>query len=364
MSRIKTCLLGSLLLLVAGCGHGTASPLQRPNGGVSAQGLWPGKPPAVRAGRVGGQIAVTSLNTPFIKDPSFVDGARPIEGTRYIAFGDLRGLYIKAFDVDLKGGPLAFRDRETKLTVNGVAAGLDALWAPQLVSRGDRLDLYFSAGAMPPPSGPRWETFRIHRAGIRRADFAAALAAGRSPAFQDEGVILDDARPFPDGDYGVIDPALFVNAHGRAYMTYTVVRAASAAHGSHEEFVRSRRVDPADPVRPLGPEQAIFDGKAGTEDDGVAEAQDVVTLGGHAFVFLSSRPGDVDQRLLVAPIGDDLGRVERPAVKEFMYGGAEPWKARAIGSSSAAEIDGKAYMVYQGLDAAQRFTLGWTTLEQ
>jgi hypothetical protein len=85
-------------------------------------------------------------------------------------------------------------------------------------------------------------------------------------------------------------------------------------------------------------------------------------LEGHAYASISSRPGDVDQRLLVAPVGDDLGKLDRPAVKEFMYPGAEPWKARALGSSSACEIDGQAYMVYQGLDADRRFTLGWTSL--
>jgi hypothetical protein len=362
MTRFMTCLFGSLLYLTAGCGHGLASPVARPGAGVAVAGLWPGKPPAVRAGRLGGPIALTTLQTPFVKDPSFVDGGKPIEGTRYIAFGDLRALYVKAFDVDLRGGPLAFRARETRLTIAGLPPELDSPWAPQIVARGDRLDLYFCAGAMPPPDGPHWATFRLRRASTTRAAFAASMAAGQPPTFQDEGAILDDSRPFPDGDYGVIDPALYVNPHGKAFMTYTVVRYGKAGR-AHEEFVRFRRVDPADPARALGPEQALFDGKTGTEDDGVAEAQDVVTLHGHPYVFISSRPGDLDQRLLVAPIGEDLGRVDRPAVKEFMYPGAEPWKARAVGSSSATEIDGTAYMLYQGLDADHRFTLGWTSLE-
>lgn len=365
MTVARSLWIPCLIALVAGCGSSLPADAGavRQTGSFRAAGLW-SSGPALRAGVQGGRISIDTLNTPFLKDPSFVDGARPVGKSRYIAFGDLRRFYVKAFDVGATG--LAFRPGETPLALSGSAADLDAPWAPQLRVNGPVLELYYCAGKMPAPEPPRWNTFRLHRAVLPVAAFTAAIATGATPTFQDDGPILTDLAPFGAGDldFGVIDPCLFVNRAGRAYMIYTIVRPGIAGKRAFKEQVRFRRVDPANPTRPLGPDQPMYDGLPGSEDDGVAEAPDVVTLGSQAYAFLSSRPGDIDQRLLVARIGDDLGPLDRDQLKEFMYPGAEPWKARAVGSSSAAMVDGNAYMLYQGLDANQHFTLGWTSLGQ
>ena len=327
------------------------------SGSASAKGLW-SSGPALHAGIVGGQIATPDLDSTFLKDPSFVNGGQPVAGQRLIAFSDLRRFYLKAFDV--QGQQLAFQDGSLPIGIRGLDPALDSVWAPQLRAVGSQLELLYCAGAMPPPNGPLWGSFRLHRATIASADFAAALGGHHAPQFQDRGPILADPSLGPND--AMIDPCLFVNRRGKAYMTYTVVKAGVPGQRNHEEFVRYRRVDPADVSRALGPETALYDGRAGTEDDGVAEAQDVVTLNDQAYAFVSSRPGDGDQRILVAPVSDDLGTPKRESFHPFLYPGAEAWKARAVGSSSAAVIGKTAFMIYQGLDAQQRFTLGWTTL--
>jgi hypothetical protein len=259
-----------------------------------------------------------------------------------------------------------FRPGEVPLEIEGLPAGIDSPWAPQVVVVGDRAVLLYCAGAMPAPKPPRWPTFKLRLAELPLAAFEAALREGRAPRFADRGPILEDLRPFgPDDlDFGVIDPHLFVNDRGRAYLTYTLVRAGKAGVRGHEEFVRFRRVDPRDPGKALGPDTPLVDGKQGTEADGVAEAQDVVTIGGRAYVFVSLRPGDVDQRLLVAEAPRDLATLKLEALHPFRYPGGEPWMAKAVGSSGAATIGGTTYLVHQGLGADRRFTLGWTTVER
>ena len=126
--------------------------------------------------------------------------------------------------------------------------------------------------------------------------------------------------------------------------------------------MRFRRVDPADPARGLGPDTPLVDGRAGGEADGVAEAQDVATIGGRTFAFVSIRAGDHDQRLVAAEVGRDLATLDLDAFKPFRYPGGEPWMAKAVGSSGVATIGGTTYMVHQGLGADGRFTLGWTTV--
>ena len=331
-------------------------------GGYRAAGLWGPRPP-VKPGLLGAPIRL-GHDTPFPKDPGFVDDGRPRGGARWIAFGDLRGFWLKAFDVASEGAPLAFRPGELKLEIAGLPPELDSPWAPQVVVQGDRAVLLYCAGAMPAPQPPRWASFRLRRADLPLAELEAALAAGRSPRFVDRGPIHADVRPYgaADDDFGMIDPHLFVNDRGRAYLSYTVVRAGVEGVRTHEERVRYRRVDPRDPGRALGPDAALVDGLAGTEADGVAEAQEVVAIGGRPYLFVSIRPGDADQRLMVAEVPRDLGPLGLDQLHPFRYPGAEPWMARAVGSSGAATIGRTTYLVHQGLGADGRFSLGWTTV--
>lgn len=342
-------------------------------------GLWGPRQP-VKPGLMGGPIRL-ALATPFAKDPAFVDDGRPRGGARWITFGDLRGFWLKSFDVDAQGGasrpsvasgaflrpgdrPLVFRPNELKLEIAGVPPELDSPWAPDLRVVGDRAVLLYCAGAMQAPHPPQWRTFRLRLAEMPLAAFEAALREGRSPRFADRGVIMDDLAPFGPGDtdFGVIDPQLFVNDRGRAYLTYTVVRDGRPGVRTHEEFVRFRRVEPGDPGRALGPDTPLLDGRSGTETDGVAEAQDIAMIGGHTYAFVSIRTGDADQRLVVAEVPRDLGTLKLEDIQPFRYPGAEPWMAKAVGSSGAATIGGTTYLVHQGLGVDHRFTLGWTTV--
>lgn len=314
--------------------------------------------PALKAGPLAGRIQLDSTDSPDIKDPSFVNFGEPVAGTRYVAFGDLRSFYMKAFDV-LPGGALAFRKGELKLAIRGLPKEDDGLWAPQLRVAGDRLELYYCAGRMPPNADISWPSFRLHRAVLPLAAFQQG-----STTFTEQGVILDDIAPFGanDQDFAVIDPGLYVNAAGHAYMSYVVVRTGVPNVRGWDEAVHVRRVDPADPAHALGPNQLVYDGKPGSSDDGVAEAPDYFDLDGRTYAFISSRPGDIDQRVLVAAVGPELEPIERSTARAFLFPGPDAWKAKAVGSTGAAAINGTGYMVYQGLDAKGRFTLGWTTL--
>ena len=364
-----------LAALLTACAHSTllTGPALAREGASMPAGLW-GPRLAPRPGLEGGAIRL-GLPTPFPKDPAFVAEGRLVAGARWIVFGDLRAFWLKAFDVDGADGPshaplrpgpppLVFRPGELRLALAGVPAQLDSPWAPQLVVVGDRMVLLYCAGAMPAPRPPQWGTFRLRHADLPLAAFEAALRAGRSPTFEDRGVLLDDLAPFGprDTDFGVIDPHLFVNDRGRAYLTYTLVRGGKPGVRAHEEFVRYRPVDPRDPARALGPDAPLVDGRAGTEADGVAEAQDVITIGGRAWVFISIRPGDADQRLLVAEAPRDLAPLKLADFQPFRHPGAESWMAKAVGSSGAATLGGATYLVHQGLGADRRFTLGWTTV--
>lgn len=354
MRAVPWLLLSSFLV---GCSPATAATPTPAAPGVKAASV-------PQPGAQGGVIALQGLDTPFVKDPSFVDDGRMVGDRRYIAFGDLRTLYVKPFELAPDGG-LRFLAGEIPLRVQGVAAGIDSPWAPHLLVVGDRMLMLYCAGEMPPPEPPRWRTFRLRLASMALSDFERAVRAGQSPVFQDEGAILADLAPFGagDADFGVIDPQLFVNALGRAYVTYTVVRGGIPGARAHEEFVRYRQVSPSDPAKALGPDRPMYDGRWPSEDDGVAEAQEVVTLKGQAYAIISSRPGDIDQRLLIAPVPPDLGVIPKSALKPLMLPGQEPWRAKAVGSSGTAVIGGRAYMLFQGLSEQQRFSLGWTTLE-
>lgn len=347
-----------LAVILVGCAQG---PAMTASGPMSAKA--DSRAALPRPGARGGVIAVESLSTPFLKDPSFVDDGRVVGERRYIAFGDLRTLYVKPFTVE--AGSLRFLPGELPLRLEGLPSNLDSPWAPHLLSRGDRMWLLYCVGEMPPPEGPRWGTFRLRFASMPLAAFKRLAAAGSPLPFQDHGVILDDLTPYGpnDRDFGVIDPHLYLSPQGRAFMTYAVVRGGIPGARAHEEFVRYREVSPSDPARALGPDMPMYDGRWPSEDDGVAEAQDVVTLKGQTYAFISSRPGDIDQKILIAPVPANLGPIARSTVRPFLSPGSESWRAKAVGSSGIAVVDGTPFMVYQALGQDRRFSLAWMNLE-
>lgn len=309
-------------------------------------------PPAVP--RALAPLARIPLTGPFAedtKDPGFVDDGRPVAGARWIAFGDLRRFFLKAFDV--RGGRLAFRPGERAIAIRGLPARLDSPWAPQVWVDGGTAWLAFAAGAMPPNEGPRWATYRLRLASAPVARLSRELRGRGAVTFDDRG------RFGPDPGEAVIDPHFYRGPDGRATLSYTVVRHGIADLRWHEEFVRAVPVDPHDPRRALGPEVAAYDGRARTSDDGVAEAQDVAWLGGRPWTFVSVRAGDKDQLILVGPGDPGRGRLDRARMVPFLRPAGAGFAARAVGSSGVATIGGRSYLVCQGLDARGQFGLGW-----
>ena len=314
-----------------------------------------------RAGNQGGRIDL-GVKSRWVKDPSFANFGQPIGQSRYMAFGDLRQFYLKGFSVEGAKG-LQFKGGEIPLNVKGLPPGLDGLWAPQVVVEGDKVRLYYSAGKMPPGAGIDWPSFRLRMAEVPLDDFIRQAKSGKGIDFKDKGALFQDQRTFGgDPSFAMIDPHLYVNPKGEAFMTYTVVKEGIPGKRAHEEFVRYRQVDPKDPTRAIGPDMPMLDGWAGGRHDGVAEAQDVVTLNGKAYAFISSRAGDKDQRVYAASIDPKLGRLQEQALKPAIGPGGANWRSNAVGSTSAAVIDGKPYMLYQGLNAQGAFSLGWTDL--
>jgi hypothetical protein len=312
---------------------------------------------------MGGPIRV-GLTTRHLKDPSFVAEGQPIGGARWIAFGDLRGLHLKPFDVDGDGGPLVFRHGEVPLQIEGLDRAIDSPRAPQVVVRGERVLLLYCAGEMPDSEPPRWPTFRLRLAETTLQAFEGALRTGAPLKFTDRGAILDDISPFGSGvrDFGLIDPHFHATGQGKAFMTYTLVRPGREDQRYHEQFVRYRQVDPREPTRVVGPDLPLVDGTASGDADGVAEAQEIVTIGKRTYAFVSLHAGDHDQRLVAAEVPRDLGRLKLIDLQPFRYPGGEPWMAKAVGSCGVAMIGKTSYLVHHGLDGQGRFTLGWTTI--
>ncbi len=338
-------------------GHDRWAPTARP----TPKRLAPPPPPGAAAGR----IKLDTVSSPFVKDPAFANEGAPIGGKRYMVFGDLTRFYLKGFDVaaTAEGKPgLRFGAGEVPIDVKGLPAGVNGLWAPEVVVRGDRVLLLYAGGAQG-FGGIDWPSFRLRLAEVPLRDFEAAVRAGKPVPFEDKGALFPDQATFGDDpSFAMIDPALHVAPDGTAHVTYTVVKHGIPGQRPHEEFVRSRRVDPENPLVALGPDTPMIDGLAGGRHDGVAEAQDVVTIDGKQVLFVSSRAGDKDQRVYAAPVDPGLGRVAEAALKPVLEPGGEDWSAKAVGSTGAAVIDGQLFVVHQGMGADGKFSLGFRTL--
>jgi hypothetical protein len=323
-----------------------------------------GPPPGLpRATGPGAAIALQNVQSGWVKDPAFANDGKPIGGQRYLAFGDLRNFYLKGFDAGANG--LNFKGGERPIKIDGLPGHLDGLWAPEITVKGDQVLLTYCAGEMHPDQPINWPSFRLRTASMPLAEFEKQAQAGGAFHFRDHGALFGDQVTFggEDGDFGMIDPQLFNSPDGKAYMTYTVVKAGIPGKRPHEEFVRIREVDPNDPSKPVGPDLPLVDGKAGGPHDGVAEAQELVTIQGKSFLIISSRAGDKDQRILAAPFTPGQPVPLPPeAFKPVLDPGGPAWKSHAVGSTSTAVIDGKPYMLHQGMNADKRFTLGWTPL--
>ncbi|HEY9723928.1 MAG TPA: hypothetical protein V6D47_18145 [Oscillatoriaceae cyanobacterium] len=312
------------------------------------------------------QIALNSVHGQYIKDPSFANSGNPIGDSRYIVFGNLTHFFLKGFDVakatDGKPG-LAFKSGEIPINVQGLPASENGLWAPQVVVNGDKVQLFYTAGTMG-PNGIDWPSFRLHMAEMPLSQFEAEAKSGKGVNFQDKGTLFDDQTTFggTDRNFAMIDPCYYVNPQGQAYMMYTVVQPAAPGR-PWQEFVRARQVNPANPMQAIGPDTPVIDGWSNSEHQGVAEAPDLVTLNGKPTLFVSSRAGDTNQRVLAAPISSQPGRVPDSALKPVLEPGGTPWSSNAVGSTSAMEANGQVFLLYQGMDANHQFSLGFKRID-
>lgn len=318
------------------------------------------------AGASSGRITLDTVHSRYVKDPSFVNGGQPIGTQRYVAFGDLRQLYLKPFSVATSpdGGPgLRFGKGEIAVRIAGLAPDLDGLWAPQIVVQGDRVQLFYCAGRMP-PGGIDWPSFRLHMAEMPLSTFESEARSGQSVTFSDRRALFPDQTTFGGAGrrFAMIDPDLYRTPQGQAFLLYTVVEPASPGH-PWQEFVRSRQVSSDDPMRALGPDTPLIDGWSHGPHRGVVEAPSLVTVAGRTMLFVSSRAGDRDQRVLEASVDPRLGtRVPDSALHPVLEPGNAPWEARSVGSTDELEAGGRVFLLYQGMDARHRFSLGWTTV--
>jgi hypothetical protein len=346
--------------------HHFPKPIARPNQPVAGPTMPPDQLNLTlrqpQTGQSGGRISLDTAKGQYIKDPAFVNNGQEIGGKRYVVFGNLNSFYMKEFSVD--GQKLDFKGGEIPISINGLAPNLNSPWAPQIVVNNNQVQLFYTAGTID-GKGINWPSYRLHMASIPLDEFVRQAQSGKGVSFHDKGTLFDDQVTFggANRNFAMIDPQYYVNPQGEAYLTYTVVTPASFGH-PHQEFVRSRRVDPNDPTKPLGPDTPLVDGWAFGPHDGVAEAQDVVNINGQPYLFISSHGGDKDQRVLVAPVSPKLDTLMQPQqFRTLLSPGSEPWRSDAVGSTGAAVIDGKPFMIYQGMDANHQFSLGWTSLE-
>lgn len=320
----------------------------------------PTRPPS--ASSVGGRID-TKLPGQYIKDPAFANDGKPIGGQRYMVYGNLSQFALKGFTMG-KNGP-DFAKADVPIKIAGLSDKLDGRWAPQVVVQGDTVRLLYCAGKM--RGGIDWPSYRMHVAELPLKDFEAQAKKGGPVTFKEKGALFQDQKTFGGAGtaFGMIDPQLSTGPDGRAWMTYTVVEHGIPGKRSHQEFVRIREVDPKNPARAIGPDRPLVDGFAGAPHYGVVEAQEIVTIGKKTFLFVSSRAGDKDQRVLAAeiPPGGPAGPVPFEAFKPVLMPGGQAWQGAAVGSTGTAVIDGQAYMIHQGMDKNHRFTLGWKRLD-
>lgn len=330
-------------------------------GALSGPAAAPAPSGAPRAADAGHRIGLDNARGQYIKDPSFANNGAPIGNQRYIAFGDLRTFYLKGFSA--QNGELKFAKGEIPIRIDGIPGNLDGRWAPEVKVVGDRVHLLYCAGEMHPGQGINWPSFRLRSASMPLDQFVRQAESGQPVTFKDHGPMFQDQHTFGgDPNFAMIDPQFWVNPQGKAFMSYTVVKHGIPGVRPHESFVRYREVDPNNPARAVGPDMPLLDGWSRGPHAGVAEAQDIVTMNGQPYVFISSKAGDIDQRVLAAPIGADLGRISDGDLKPVMGPGGAPWKSNAVGSTSAVTIDGQAYLLHQGMGADKHFNLGWSKL--
>lgn len=322
----------------------------------------PANPGFPRPADGGHEIGLDTAKGQYIKDPSFANGGNPIGNKRYIAFGNLREFYLKGFSAE--NGKLSFGKGEVPIKIDGIPGNLDGRWAPEVQVVGDRVQLLYCAGEMHPGQGINWPSFRLRSASMPLSEFQKQAESGKPVTFKDQGAMFQDQATFGgDRDFAMIDPQFWTNPDGKAFMSYTVVKHGIPGKRAHEEFVRYREVDPKNPARAIGPDMPLVDGWSRGTHAGVAEAQDIVTINGQPFVFISSKAGDIDQKVLAAPIGNNLGKIEDAQLKPVLGPGGAPWKSNAVGSTSTVVIDGQPYMLHQGMGKDKHFHLGWTKLD-
>ena len=188
-------------------------------------------------------------------------------------------------------------------------AGNERVWAPDLVVADGKIYLYYAKGRDDRSGNIDFSTYRIYVAEANLDDGITVVNNNgyqtiSSISFSHEKMVnlLDYGNFGGRTDYGVIDPEVFVD-NGQIYIYYVVVTPERGIRGQDghqpwQEFIRCQKM--ANYTTSVGQwnDTPVYDGWAGSLDDGVAEAPSVFKVGGTYVMLFSSRASDGDQRIV------------------------------------------------------------------
>lgn len=244
-------------------------------------------------------------------------------------------------------------------------------WAPSMAVCRKKLYLYYTKGLVhgsPQPEaenpwGIEWNSFRIY---VAEADLNGDLNdLGNKISelnFANERLLMNNTNfSFETPDFsgsphfGVIDQEI-VKQGKKLYCYYVVVTQGIAGVRPHEEFIRVQKMTGYDSTD--GIDRPVYDGRAAYFGDcGVAEAPNAFMDNGMWYLVFSSRPSDVDQRIMVITSKDPL--FEKHS-KPFVILSPAREGFDSIGGQALVRLKNKDktqhYLLYQGFTKEKE---GW-----
>lgn len=301
-------------------------------------------PPAPRL--VTGCVDPTGFKDPaaVVLPPGWCDAA---SSTTLALFGDYGHRRIRGFELNVASATL----------VREVAIDLPALepdrvrWAPMAALDGETLWLASTRGRVD-AGGIDWPSFQVVLARCDRGD----ASPGRL-MFRDERVV---ALPVPPEladmaarrGLAFIDPELVRGPAGDWWLYYVVVADGVAGVRPHQEWIRRCTFETGDDLSKSRNDTLIEAGNAGSLHDGVVEAPAVSPrLMRSSQVMISSGPSDGGQRIGLITEGRAGVRwlvSTRPQDAAWRLADEE-WERDGVGGQALVEIDGAAWLIYQGL---------------
>ena len=186
----------------------------------------------------------------------------------------------------------------------------ERIWAPDLVVADGKIYVYYARGENDENGNVDWSSYRIY---VAEADINndvnvddSLLITGINFSNQQEVDLLNYGEFAGQTDYGIIDAEVFVDG-GQVYMYYVVVTPETGERGTenhrpHQEFIRCQKMTNYTTAVGQGDgagyDAAVYDGWAGSLDDGVAEAPSVFKVGDTYVMLFSSYGSDGNQRIV------------------------------------------------------------------